>query len=131
MTVPPNRTRRLTGISLARSWPRRLRPAAHPSHPRAGPDGDGGDTRDSLRRILHGCRELPGLDAVVVTGDIVDDGSPEAYRDARRLVGAFTAERRIPAIFSTGSHDERGPFAAYEIDARELDAVIAELGPSA
>ena len=52
-----------------------------------GPDGDGVDTRQSLRRILHDCRELPGLDAVVVTGDVADDGSREAYTDALELVG--------------------------------------------
>lgn len=78
----------------------------------AGLDGDGVDTRESLRRILHDCREIPGLDAVVVTGDIADDGSREAYTDALELVGGFAGQRRIAAIFSTGNHDERAPFAA-------------------
>ncbi|WP_328475913.1 metallophosphoesterase [Actinoplanes sp. NBC_00393] len=77
----------------------------------SGPNGDGVDTRDSLRRILYDCRELPGLDAVVVTGDIADDGSREAYVAARELVGGFAGERGIPAIFSTGNHDERVAFA--------------------
>jgi Icc protein len=77
-----------------------------------GPDSDGVDTRESLRRILYDCREIPGLDVVVVTGDIADDGSPEAYTDTRELVVAFTRERRVPAIFSTGNHDERTAFTA-------------------
>lgn len=77
-----------------------------------GPDGDGVDTRESLRRILHDCREVPDLDVVVVTGDIADDGSHEAYTDALELVGAFARQRRIPAIFSTGNHDERAAFTA-------------------
>ena len=70
-------------------------------------DGDSVDTRESLRRILHDCRGLPGLDVVVVTGDVADDSSREAYADALELVGGFAGERRIPAVFSTGNHDER------------------------
>lgn len=75
-----------------------------------GPNPDGIDSRESLRQILHDCGELPGLDAVVVSGDVADDGSPEAYGDARRLIGAFARQRSIPAIFSTGNHDDRKPF---------------------
>jgi 3',5'-cyclic AMP phosphodiesterase CpdA len=78
----------------------------------SGPDSDGVDTRESLRRILRDCDEVPGLDAVVVTGDIADDGSPEAYTDALRLIGAFAGQRRIPAVFSTGNHDDRAAFTA-------------------
>jgi 3',5'-cyclic AMP phosphodiesterase CpdA len=78
----------------------------------SGPNRDGIDPRASLLRMLHDCGELPGLDAVVVSGDVADDGSPEAYADALDLVGAFTRPRGIPAIFSTGNHDDRKPFAA-------------------
>jgi Icc protein len=77
-----------------------------------GGNQDGVDTRESLRRILHDCRELPGPDVVVVTGDVADDGSREAYTDALDLVGGFARQRRIPAIFSTGNHDERAAFTA-------------------
>lgn len=86
-----------------------------------GPDADGVDTRESLRRILHDCGELPGLDVVVVTGDIADDGSREAYTDALELVGAFARQRRIPAVFSTGNHDERSAFTAV-LGSGHLDA---------
>ena len=78
----------------------------------SGPNRDGIDSRASLRRMLHDCAELPGLDAVVVSGDVADDGSPEAYADALDLVGAFARPRGIPAIFSTGNHDDRKPFTA-------------------
>jgi Icc protein len=77
-----------------------------------GPNRDGVDSRESLRRMLHDCGELPGLDAVVVSGDVADDGSPEAYADALDLIGAFARPRGIPAIFSTGNHDDRKPFTA-------------------
>ncbi|MEV0901847.1 metallophosphoesterase [Actinoplanes sp. NPDC049802] len=86
-----------------------------------GLDGDGVDTRESLRRILHDCAELPGLDAVVVTGDIADDGSREAYTDALGLIGAFARQRHIPAVFSTGNHDERAAFTAV-LGTGHLDA---------
>ncbi len=75
-----------------------------------GVDGRGVDARASLRRILRDCAEVPGLDALVVTGDVADDGSREAYADVRNLVGAFARERGIPAILSTGNHDERHAF---------------------
>ncbi|MBG0567323.1 metallophosphoesterase [Actinoplanes aureus] len=75
-----------------------------------GPNSSGIDPRESLRRILDECRELPDLDAVVITGDVADDGSTEAYTDARDLIGAFAGQRRIPAILSTGNHDERAAF---------------------
>jgi 3',5'-cyclic-AMP phosphodiesterase len=77
-----------------------------------GPNQDGIDPRESLRRMLHDCGELPDIDAVVVSGDVADDGSAEAYADALDLVGAFARGRGIPAIFSTGNHDERKQFTA-------------------
>jgi 3',5'-cyclic AMP phosphodiesterase CpdA len=90
-----------------------------------GLDSDGVDTRDSLRRVLRDCREIPSLDAVVVTGDIADDGSCEAYIDALRLIGDFAGQRRIPAIFSTGNHDARAEFTSVlgsgHIDAEGRD----------
>jgi 3',5'-cyclic AMP phosphodiesterase CpdA len=78
----------------------------------AGLNQDGVDSRESLRRMLRDCGELPGLDVVVVSGDVADDGSAEAYADALELVGGFARQRRIPAIFSTGNHDERAAFTA-------------------
>jgi Icc protein len=98
----------------------------------SGPDGDGVDTRESLRRILHDCRELPDLDAVVVTGDIADDGARVANGDALESVGGFAGQRRIPTIFSTGNHDDREQFAAvlgsghFDADGRDRPAIKIE-----
>lgn len=75
-----------------------------------GPDSRGVDARESLRRILRDCAEVPGIDALVITGDVADDGSREAYADVRDLVGTFAREHAIPAILSTGNHDERHAF---------------------
>jgi len=83
----------------------------HLPHER-GPDADGVDARAVLEQLLHDCRHLPGVDLIVVSGDIADDGSPEGYRDARALVGSFAQERGVPAVFCTGNHDGRDAFAA-------------------
>ena len=76
-----------------------------------GPDADGVDARATLEQLLHDCRHLPGVDLVVVSGDVADDGSPEGYRDARALVAGFAREREVPAVFCTGNHDDRDAFA--------------------
>ncbi|MFF5081238.1 metallophosphoesterase family protein [Actinoplanes sp. NPDC000266] len=91
----------------------------------------GGPAHDSLRRILRECGEVPSLDAVVVTGDIADDGSREAYVDARDLIGAFAAVRHIPAIFTTGNHDDRRAFTAelgsgHDAPSHQLDSPEGE-----
>ncbi|GGU12218.1 metallophosphoesterase [Nocardioides albus] len=75
-----------------------------------GPDMDGVDAVAALEGILRDARHVPGLDAVVVSGDIADDGSAEGCRSVLDRVGAFAAERGIPHIYSTGNHDARGPF---------------------
>jgi Icc protein len=75
-----------------------------------GPDGRGVDARESLRLMLRDCADVPAIDVLVVTGDVADDGSREAYADVRDLVETFTRERDIPAILSTGNHDERHAF---------------------
>ncbi|MET8149656.1 metallophosphoesterase family protein [Actinoplanes sp. NPDC049668] len=77
--------------------------------------------RESLSRLLHDCRELAGLSAVVVTGDVADDGTTEAYTAALELVGGFARRHRIPAIFTTGNHDERAAFTAV-LGTGHLDA---------
>ncbi|MEU0314240.1 metallophosphoesterase [Nocardioides sp. NPDC006273] len=76
----------------------------------SGIDMDGVDAVAALEGILRDARHLPGLDAIVVSGDIADDGSDAGCRSVLERVGAFAAERGIPHIYSTGNHDARGPF---------------------
>ncbi|MGI5350478.1 metallophosphoesterase family protein [Streptomyces sp. CA-250714] len=76
-----------------------------------GPDSDGADGTAALRRMLADISHLDGLDALVVTGDVADDGSREAYARARELVDAYARERAAPVFYTTGNHDERGAFA--------------------
>ncbi|WP_327316011.1 metallophosphoesterase family protein [Streptomyces sp. NBC_01235] len=76
-----------------------------------GPDGRRVDATDSLRLILHELRHQRGVDAVVVTGDLADDGSVEAYTTVRELVGDFARSLDAPVFYTTGNHDERSAFA--------------------
>ncbi len=48
------------------------------------------------------------LDLVLVTGDITDDGSPEACARALDLLGPLDA----PVVATPGNHDDRAPVAA-------------------
>lgn len=73
----------------------------------SGFDSDGVDALAALDQILRDCRHLTGLDLVVVTGDIADDGSAEGCALVRERVGRFAAGRGIPHIYATGNHDRR------------------------
>ena len=75
-----------------------------------GPDADGVDAIASLDRVLRDARHVHGIDLVVVTGDIADDGSASGCRAVRDRVGAFAAARGIPHVYTTGNHDDRRAF---------------------
>ncbi|MGW0581243.1 metallophosphoesterase family protein [Streptomyces sp. NPDC002920] len=75
------------------------------------PDSRGVNATDSLRLMLGELRHLRDVDAVVVTGDLADDGSVEAYATVRGLVGDFARPLDAPVFYTTGNHDERSAFA--------------------
>ena len=68
------------------------------------------DAAAALAGILHDLRHLSGLDLVVVSGDLADDGSAEGCAGVREQVGRFCAERGIPHYYCTGNHDTREAF---------------------
>lgn len=75
------------------------------SHLYAGPDADllGLDTHESLQAVIDlVLDETPGMDLVLATGDITQDGSEAAYR---RFVAAM---QRLPAPchWLAGNHDD-------------------------
>ncbi|WP_406224568.1 metallophosphoesterase [Streptomyces canus] len=76
-----------------------------------GPDADGTDGTAALRRMLADFVHLRDLDALVVTGDVADDGSREGYARARELVGGYAQERDASVFYATGNHDERAAFS--------------------
>ena len=49
--------------------------------------------------------------AVVVTGDVADDGSVAAYERARDTLLDFTTRRGARLVFCVGNHDDRAAFA--------------------
>ncbi len=76
-----------------------------------GPDADGADGTAALRCLLAGLGHLRDLDAVVVTGDVADDGSREAYTRAQGLLSRYAGQRGADVFYTTGNHDDRTAFA--------------------
>ncbi|GGR45089.1 metallophosphoesterase [Streptomyces aurantiogriseus] len=74
------------------------------------PGARGVNATDSLRLMLAELRHQRDVDAIVVTGDLADDGAVEAYTAVRDLVGAFARSLGAPVFYTTGNHDERGAF---------------------
>ncbi len=74
-------------------------------------DPDGTDGTAALRRLLAALGHLRALGAVVVTGDIADDGSREAYARARDLLADYAGRRGADVFYTTGNHDDRTAFA--------------------
>lgn len=89
---------------------------AHLSDPHIRPAGDplvGGrvDSRGMLDRALdvltswdHDCA------AWLFSGDLADDGDPEAYDWLRERVGAAASARGVQVIWANGNHDDRTAF---------------------
>jgi len=65
---------------------------------------------DSNRMFGDAIRHVLGLDRrpdlVLLTGDLVDEGTPEEYEMARHLLSALT----IPYLVIPGNHDQRDAF---------------------
>ncbi len=74
------------------------------------PDADGADGTAALRLLLDELQYLDDLDAVVITGDVADDGSRVAYTRARELVSAYASRRGAEVFYTTGNHDDRSAF---------------------
>jgi 3',5'-cyclic AMP phosphodiesterase CpdA len=69
------------------------------------------DTTATLRHALAGLAGVGPLDAVVVSGDVSDDGSAESYLAAQELVEGFAVEHGAAVVWAPGNHDQRLPFA--------------------
>ncbi|QDQ95472.1 metallophosphatase [Rhodococcus sp. WB9] len=69
------------------------------------------DTLDNLARALDrivGSRQR--VDAVVLSGDLTDNGAPEAYRRLREVVEPAAAELGAQIVYAMGNHDDRTAF---------------------
>jgi Icc protein len=64
----------------------------------------GGPERNerATARAMAYLDSLPGLDAILVTGDLTDDGAPDDYARVRKALAS-----RYPVFTLPGNHDER------------------------
>ncbi len=60
----------------------------------------------------------PPPDVVIITGDLIDDGSPESYAHAKQLLAAI----KQPLLLIPGNHDEREAFRQAFADLGYLPA---------
>jgi Icc protein len=75
------------------------------THLFASPDGElyGINTRDSLQAVIEHARiNLPALDMMLVTGDLVHDETLHGYQALRELVDQL----EVPAYYLPGNHDD-------------------------
>ena len=67
---------------------------------------------DAVMDYLNGrCGGPRNIDALLVTGDIADEGLPEEYREAIEALGTD-----IPMLLTLGNHDDRSAFNAVVHD---------------
>jgi 3',5'-cyclic AMP phosphodiesterase CpdA len=63
----------------------------------------------AISTVVASGAEVSGL---LLTGDLADDGSPEAYRRLRSAVEPFAERIGAEVLYAIGNHDERGAFGA-------------------
>ncbi|MRH88315.1 metallophosphatase [Nocardia sp. SYP-A9097] len=81
------------------------------------------DTYATLKRVLDQLRTGGRrIDALLLTGDLADNGSPEAYRLLRAAVEPVAAELGAQVLYAMGNHDERTAFGV-ELLGREPGTV--------
>lgn len=69
------------------------------------------DTHAALLQVLEKlCTGGRRIDALILSGDLTDDGSPEAYRRLRAAVEPAAAELDAQVLYVMGNHDERSAF---------------------
>lgn len=98
---------------------------AHISDVHIGQDrGDGGArARERTERVLRYLDALPGgLDAVVLTGDVADHGTPQEYEEAAKLLDGS----RHRLLHCPGNHDARGPYRAALLGGDPADTSPAD-----
>lgn len=68
------------------------------------------DTLAALRRVFDRASGLAAIDAVVLSGDLSNDGSVRSYRLLHELVEPWAAARGARVVCAMGNHDDRGAF---------------------
>lgn len=69
------------------------------------------DSFGALSAILDTVERSPQrADAILLTGDLSDDGAPDTYKRLRDLVSPVAERLGVPAVFMPGNHDDRENF---------------------
>ncbi|WP_223692629.1 metallophosphoesterase [Leifsonia poae] len=68
------------------------------------------DTLAALDRVLDRAAALDAVDAVVVSGDLSDDGSPESYQLLADRLAPWAAGRGAQVVPAMGNHDDAAAF---------------------
>ncbi len=86
-----------------------------------GANENGVDPVPHLEAVVEAVRSLPNrVDAVLVSGDLTDDGAEAGYRMARELLGRLDA----PLHVLPGNHDDRGRLReAFDLPGEASDPV--------
>ncbi|UGT43669.1 metallophosphoesterase [Nocardia yamanashiensis] len=75
------------------------------------------DSHENLLRVLAQVRVAKGpIHAIMLTGDLADNGAPEAYRRLRAAVEPVAAELGARVVYLMGNHDERVAFGETLLD---------------
>lgn len=94
-----------------------------------GATGEEADPLARLETVVNAVLALPNpVDAVLVSGDLSDNGSEESYRLARSALDRF----ECPVHALPGNHDDRGRLrAAFELSGTGAEPInyTAEVGP--
>jgi 3',5'-cyclic-AMP phosphodiesterase len=63
------------------------------------------DTLAALQRVLERAGTVDRADALVLSGDLSNDGSVQSYRRLRRLVEPWAAAHGSAVVYAMGNHD--------------------------
>lgn len=109
-----------TPVTIVQLTDTHIRPAGEKVHGKV-------DTYENLTHVLQQLRaSQQRIDALVLSGDLTDNGSPEAYRRLRDAVEPVAAELGAQTVYVMGNHDERAAFGSELLgnDAAAIDPEI-------
>ncbi|MFD3508187.1 metallophosphoesterase [Nocardia sp. NPDC058666] len=83
----------------------------------------GVDTAANLNTVLARLREFgQRVDVLIFSGDLSDNGSPQAYRRLRAAVEPVAADLGAEIVYAMGNHDERTAFGIELLGYETVDS---------
>ena len=87
----------------------------------------GYDTQAACNRVLQRLDALPGVQMVVVSGDVSEDGSTQSYEQIWSTVRAWADRHHVGVVWAMGNHDQRGAFREVLIAHSHQPDVLGEM----